>query len=129
MRTRFIGAFAAFSVSILALVLAPSPAGAQRGVAKFDGLWSVLVITEAGTCDRAYRYGVRIANGQIMYAGEAGIRFFGEVKSNGSVTVTVQSGDRTASGTGKLSTVDGGGTWFGTSPSNRCSGTWEAERR
>jgi hypothetical protein len=117
------------SYSLLISTLAVAAPAQQRSLSKFDGNWSVLVITEAGTCDRAYRYGVRILNGQIRYAGEAGIQFSGTVAANGNVAVMVQSGDRTASGTGRLSTEDGSGTWAGTSPSNRCSGRWEAERR
>ncbi len=32
----------------------------------FDGLWSVSIITDAGDCDRAYRYALRIQNGRIL---------------------------------------------------------------
>jgi hypothetical protein len=46
----------------------PAPIAAQ---ANFDGTWSVLIVTEEGTCDRAYRYPVRISNGSVGYAGEA----------------------------------------------------------
>jgi hypothetical protein len=38
--------------------------------ATHDGRWSVLTITEKGTCDRAYRYELRIANGKVSYAGD-----------------------------------------------------------
>ena len=34
----------------------------------FDGRWSVSIVTEAGdTCDRAYRYALRITDGNITY--------------------------------------------------------------
>jgi hypothetical protein len=117
------------SYSLLISTIAVAAPAQQRNLSRFDGLWTVLVITDSGTCDRAYRYGVRIMGGQIRYAGEAGIQFSGTVAANGNVTVAVQSGDRTATGSGRLSTDDGGGTWAGTSPGNRCSGRWEAERR
>src|SRR6185295_7588115 len=52
---------AALMVLVSAFWLAaPAPAKAQR----FDGNWSVLIITQSGDCDRAYRYGVRIQGGQ-----------------------------------------------------------------
>src|SRR5271155_3811241 len=36
----------------------------------YDGTWSVLVVTEKGTCDPAYRYPIRIANGTLLNAGD-----------------------------------------------------------
>ena len=55
--TRFIPALAA--AAILAATAVPASAAA---VAKsnFDGQWSVLIVTQKGTCDRAYRYPVKI---------------------------------------------------------------------
>ena len=32
----------------------------------YDGDWSVLIVTERGTCDRGYRYPVKIANGVVL---------------------------------------------------------------
>lgn len=104
---------------------APAPAQAQR----FDGNWSVLIITQSGDCDRAYRYGVRIQGGQVSYAGDASVSFSGTVSNDGRVSVNVRAGSQSASGSGRLSGNSGGGTWSGSSPNNRCSGTWEAERR
>ena len=37
----------------------------------YDGNWSVVIITDKGTCDRSYRYPVRITDGNVGYAGEA----------------------------------------------------------
>ena len=112
------------TVSMLWLAAAV-PAKAQR----FDGNWSVLIITQSGDCDRAYRYGVRIQGGQVRYAGDASVSFSGTVSNDGRVSVTVRAGNQSASGSGRLSGNSGGGSWSGSSPSNRCSGTWEAERR
>jgi hypothetical protein len=95
----------------------------------FDGPWSVVVITEQGTCDRAYRYGVEIQNGRVFYRGGAGVNIFGQVSPRGQVSVQVQQGDQQAVGTGRLTEVSGGGRWSGTSPSQQCAGHWTAERR
>jgi len=91
----------------------------------FDGTWSVVIITEKGTCDRSYRYPVKISNGTVGYAGEASFDVSGRVGPNGKVTVTVSRGDRRANGSGTLSADSGGGQWTG----GECSGTWQAERR
>ena len=48
--------------------LTPMTAKAQAG---FDGAWSILIVTEAGECDRAYRYAVQIDHGHINYDGTA----------------------------------------------------------
>ena len=100
-----------------------------RAQSKFDGAWSVLIITEAGDCDRAYRYGVSIERGRVIYRGESGVEVSGRVDRNGRTSVTVRRGDQRAMGSGRLFGSRGAGTWRGTSPTAQCSGRWEAERR
>jgi hypothetical protein len=102
------------------------PAGAATA---FDGTWSVLVVTERGDCDRAYRYPVRVQNGAVSYAGDASFAVSGRVARNGSVQVQIGRGDSSARGSGRLSRDAGRGTWTGRSSSGSCSGTWSAERR
>ena len=51
-------------------------AGQTPAASNFDGEWSVLIITEAGSCDRAYRYPVRVTNGVLKYEGEASVDDF-----------------------------------------------------
>lgn len=104
----------------------PTTAKAQ---AIFDGLWSILIVTEAGDCDRAFRYGVEIQRGRIFYEGGAGIELSGRVDRNGRVSARIQRGDQGATGTGRLYRNRGVGRWRGQSPTGQCSGYWEAERR
>jgi len=118
-------AFAALAV--LTTSVAPAFAAPIASAKSFDGGWSVLIVTEKGTCDRAYRYPVKIENGSVGYAGTASFNVTGKVGANGAVTVTVSRGDKSATGTGRMSGVDGAGTW--TAASGECSGTWSAERR
>jgi hypothetical protein len=119
-----------FNRAVLALT-ALSFAGALSAVApaaatpNYDGLWSVVIVTQKGTCDRAYRYPVRISNGAVQNDGPSLINVSGKVGGNGAVTVMVSAGDKSASGTGKLSGKAGGGKWSG----GECAGIWEAERR
>jgi hypothetical protein len=104
-----------------ALGAAPAAAAAPN----YDGLWSVVIMTQKGTCDRAYRYPVRISKGAVENDGPSLINVSGKVGGNGAVTVLVSAGDKSATGTGKLSGKIGGGKWSG----GECAGTWEAERR
>jgi hypothetical protein len=106
--------------------MAPSTARAEAG---FDGLWTILIVTEAGECDRAYRYAVQIDHGRMVYDGGAGVDLTGTVDRSGRVSATVQRGGQGAVGTGRLSGDRGRGTWQGKSSSSQCSGYWEAERR
>lgn len=101
----------------------------QAKAAGYDGSWSVLVVTEKGTCDRAYRYGVRVSHGQLRYEGEASVDMAGTVAPNGAVRVTIRMGQQGANGSGRLAGNGGIGTWRGTGNNGNCSGRWEAERR
>src|SRR4051795_7047368 len=116
-------AFALLTAS--AFPAAPAPMGATKQ--SFDGTWSVLIVTQKGTCDRAYRYPVRISNGSVGYAGEASFSVSGKVGETGAVIVTVSRGSQSATGTGRMSATDGSGTWV--AASGECTGIWTAERR
>src|SRR3954468_14720965 len=116
--------FAMPALALAALMAIPALAPAQAKT-NFDGNWSVVIITEKGSCDRSYRYPVKINDGTVGYAGEASFDVSGRVGPNGKVTVSVSRGERKASGSGQLNATSGGGSWTG----GECSGTWQAERR
>ena len=109
-----------------ALLLLGVGAGAA---ASFDGNWSVVIVTESGSCDAAYRYRLRIQNGVVHYNGEADVNVSGRVDPSGAVRVSVSRGQQRADGAGRLSGDAGSGTWSGASTTDRCRGRWEAERR
>jgi hypothetical protein len=115
-------ALALIAVSFAGALSAAAPAAATPN---YDGLWSVVIMTEKGTCDRSYRYPVRISNGAVQNDGPSLISVSGKVGGNGAVTVMVSGGDKSATGTGKLTGKVGGGQWSGAG----CGGHWEAERR
>jgi hypothetical protein len=93
----------------------------------FDGAWSVLIVTQQGECDRAYRYGIQISGGRVYYTG-GGANFSGQVASNGAVQVFVSAAGASAAGSGRLSGNSGRGNWRGRSGGNICSGYWTATR-
>lgn len=114
---------AALVTGALAGLFAPTLASARSS---YDGLWSVVLLTEQGDCDRAYRYGVQIVNGQVQY-GDGSVQISGRVDPRGVVRVSLQYGDQGGSAVGRLSRSSGGGNW--SSPSLGCAGRWMAERR
>jgi hypothetical protein len=110
----------------------PGSAAKPRGAtatSAFDGSWSVLILTQNGPCDRAYRYGVQISNGYIVNEGGEAATLRGRVSPNGAIQVSVSSGGGQAEGEGRLLRASGNGTWQGQGPSGSCAGTWQAERR
>ena len=116
----------------LVLIATASAWGARVATAdRFDGRWSVVIITDAGSCDRAYRYGVQIDGGRVLYNGGGGgpsVAISGRVDPRGRVSVSLRSGESVAYGSGRLSGSVGEGSWQGTSQSSRCSGRWQAQR-
>jgi hypothetical protein len=98
---------------------------ASFAVPRYDGLWSVSIVTEKGDCDRGYRYPIRISNGTLANAGDTMFTITGKVAGTGAVTVTVNAAGRSATGSGRLAGNIGTGSWSG----GACSGSWTAERR
>ncbi|MGB6536220.1 MAG: hypothetical protein WBF58_09690 [Xanthobacteraceae bacterium] len=96
-----------------------------QAMPRYDGLWSVSIVTEKGDCDRGYRYPIRITNGRLANAGEAGFTIGGKVGPSGFVSVVVSHGNASAKGVGRLAGGEGSGSWQSAS----CSGSWTAERR
>jgi hypothetical protein len=98
-----------------------------RAATKFDGNWSVVVVTRSGPCDASYRFSGQIVNGAIVYSGGS-INLFGRVRPSGAAYLRVSSGEGFATASGHLSATNGSGTWYGSSSGSRCSGTWSAAR-
>jgi hypothetical protein len=122
--------FAQVSLGILLAVgTVVSTTGEAAARTRFDGLWTVSIVTQRGNCDRSYRYPVAIANGVVQQAnqGDGSVAISGRVTGNGSVAVSVRRGDQMARGSGRLNSVAGQGQWL--SPTSGCAGYWSAERR
>jgi hypothetical protein len=115
---------AAATLALAAALPALRPAEAVPG---YDGVWSVVILTKTGICGTSYRYPIRITNGTVGNAGNTGVNISGKVGKNGALTVNVSSGDKTATGTGRLSGKTGTGSWTG--GNGACAGVWQAERR
>jgi hypothetical protein len=100
-------------------------ATSNAAVPRYDGIWSVSIITRKGDCDRGYRYPIRITKGVLGNGSPDLFTISGKVTSSGAVVVTVSAGNKSATGSGRLAGNTGTGHWQG----GACSGTWSAERR
>ena len=116
--------------AVLAAVAAPDAADAGKAgatvAAGYDGIWNVLIITQAGSCDPAYSYPFRVSGGRISTMGPANVS--GSVGRGGAVVVRISAGGRVASGNGRLGGSTGAGRWTARVSSGNCSGSWQATR-
>ena len=113
---------------LVAATAALGSADKASAATPYDGRWSVVIQTDRGNCDQAYRYGLSIVNGNVTYAGDNSFEIRGHVANNGNVHVRVARGASYADGHGQLSHDSGSGVWRGLG-SGACSGRWFAERR
>ena len=105
------------TAALLAMQLA-TPAAA----AAFDGSWNVHIASSNSECGNGATLSIGIANGKV--SGDGMMSASGHVADAGSITVTLASGIKRATGFGHLSGTSGSGTWRGA----LCSGTWTASR-
>jgi hypothetical protein len=92
----------------------------------YDGSWDLTFVTQRGACDQAYNFSVNITNGIVTHPNL--VRFRGYVARSGAVRASVTVQDKYASGSGRLASNSGRGTWSGYSGQARCSGYWTAQR-
>ncbi|AIQ91274.1 large exoprotein involved in heme utilization or adhesion [Methylobacterium sp. XJLW] len=119
-----------FALALLLAGMSPAAAAPRQAAPpdRFDGTWSVEIITETGSCDRAYRYPVRIENGRARFIGTAFV-VEGGVTRNGAIRGSISNGAATADVRGRLDRNGfGAGTWVA-SGALSCRGHWNAERR
>lgn len=112
---------------LLAVVPGVAAAKTPRAAAGRDGSWTVMIMTEAGSCDKAYSFPVQIVGNRVMSSGGVA-DVTGNVGGGGSVSVRVSSGGSFANGTGRLGAGSGTGRWSGRGSAGVCSGRWQATR-
>jgi hypothetical protein len=112
-----------FVAALLATAAVPA---ATRAAGGYDGIWTVLIITQAGNCDPACSYPFRVSGGRISTAGAADVS--GSVGRGGSVMVRISAGGSVATGSGRLGSSTGAGRWSARLSGGSCSGRWQATR-
>ena len=113
------------AAAIAAALVATIPFAA-RAANSYDGMWTVTIMTQSGTCPSSLRYGVRVDRGRVLADGQS-YQVNGTVAPNGATRVTVSEQGQSASGTGRLSGNAGAGRWR--TSTGQCAGQWTAERR
>src|SRR3712207_6556938 len=93
--------------------------------AKFDGVWSVLLVADSGLCGSGSSQTLTVQNGSGR-AGGSGVSVSGQVGPSGSVSLALQKSGVQGSASGKLSGASGSGSWSVSSLG--CSGHWTARR-
>jgi hypothetical protein len=101
-------------------------ASSAQARSPFDGAWELAFVTQRGACDPTYNFTVNISNGVVTEP--TLVRFKGYVAKSGAVRASVTVQDKYASGSGRLSSNSGRGTWSGYAGNARCSGYWTAQR-
>ena len=107
------------SAAISGLAISTISAGAQT---PYDGLWSVTIVTKAGSCEPTASSIVTVSDGKVSGAGDA---ITCSVGREGAVRVSI----RGAYANGQLSGNAGSGKWNSASTGVPCSGRWEASRQ
>src|ERR1700743_807824 len=77
----------------------------------YDGSWDLIFVTQRGACDPTYNFTVNISNGVVTEPNL--VRFRGYVAKSGAVRASVTVQDKYASGSGRLSSASGRGSWRG----------------
>jgi hypothetical protein len=112
--------------AVAACALAVADGAQARG--SFDGSWTVSVQGRSGSCAGANTsYNLQIVNNNVRYYG-GDAQVSGRVSPGGAVFVRVVSGDRSASGSGRLRGNIGSGTFRGYAQGGPCAGSWTAQR-
>ena len=101
------------------------PATMSFAAAPFDGKWSVQITAEVGRC-AAYTVPIRVADGQVSYAGPFNARAKGKIGPNGALRVSFAHRRDVVNVQGSVNGRLGHGRWK--SPTKNCGGTWIARK-
>jgi len=114
------------SLCAAATCLSVALANAAYARSAYDGSWDLAFVTQRGACDPAYNFSVNVANGVVTHPNL--VKFKGYVAKSGAVHASVTVQDKYASGSGRLFSASGRGTWSGHAGNGRCWGYWTAQR-
>jgi hypothetical protein len=114
------------SLCMLATCVFVVPASTVHARSAYDGSWDLAFVTQRGACDPVYSFTVNVSNGVVTHPNL--VKFRGYVARSGAVRASVAVQDKYASGSGRLASVSGRGTWSGYAGNARCAGYWTAQR-
>lgn len=116
-------------IAALGLGLVFAGAAFAASGSKNDGIWSVRLVTDSGSCNASYSYAITVQNGAVRYQskpGEAPTTVSGQIGPDGIVSLGFHRSIAKADAYGRLNGRSGAGIWqlamLG------CSGRWTAQR-
>jgi hypothetical protein len=115
-----------FWAAMVAIVMTAA-IGSAHAASPYDGSWSVIITTVRGACSSGSGFGLQIRDGAV-YGSGGGFSVGGRVSRSGAVHVSVGSGQQHASGSGRLRSSSGGGSWRGVGSQGACLGYWSPSR-
>src|SRR5271166_1420249 len=89
-----------------------------------DGVYSIYVVTDQGSCRKSYTSKIAVSGGQIRATGHALIRGAGHIGTGGAVLVTLRLVRHAVHVTGRIRGDSGSGKW--SSQGFGCGGSWRA---
>ena len=112
--------FAALGLTVAAVLSSPALADPAR----FDGTWSVSLVSSGGLCGSGTSSVLTVRNGSVSAGGAVSVA--GQVGPGGSVRLALQRSGVLGFASGRLSGTSGSGSW--SVASLGCSGHWTARR-
>lgn len=109
----------AFALALAVACITPALAGSDG---KYDGTWSVSVVTEKGNCN-PQTWTVTVAGNKLQSVRELPVSATGGIDSRGQARFSVAS---MVNADGVMQDRTGSGRWD--APSQSCSGRWRAAR-
>jgi hypothetical protein len=115
--------FSMRNLALAALFATPALPPAHAGsIGKYDGSWSVSVVTEQGSCD-AYKWTIIVQDGHLQRVDSLPVSASGAIDGHGQARFQVAS---VVTAVGHMSEGAGSGRWD--APSRSCSGRWQAAK-
>jgi len=114
------------ALAFLGLTVQADAQKAARG-GGLDGVYSVTVTTEVGSCEKTQQGTVTIEGGRIVSTGEVQAEIGGAIGRDGSVSLVLRSGNNIAHVSGHIGGGRGDGAW--SLPTSQCGGRWRAQRK
>jgi hypothetical protein len=115
------------STLLLALGVAVGLAGTVAAGSNFDGVYTVDVTTDVGTCAKTSRGTVTIQDGHVVATSLGNATAYGLVATDGAISLQFHAGEELAHVAGYAKARKAKGTW--SAPVSQCGGRWQAERQ
>ena len=119
--------FAGAMLSVASCLLWIVPDAQADSAHSHDGIYSVHVLTQHGSCTQSRMTTIAVISGHVHATGHGLMRASGRVSPDGRVSVTLRLLHHIAHVVGRMKGHSGSGNWL--SKSLACRGHWHATRQ